>query len=90
MDAVVDLGEGALEVPVELEAVVFLVLEALELLDEVELEFRAEPGAEFKGDVLVGVSAAAVTPCFRLKSDGTGGIDPFARSDPAATFVSGR
>ncbi len=60
MYAVVDLGEGALEVPLQLEAVVFLVLEALELLDEVELELRAEPGAEFKGDVLVGIGAAAV------------------------------
>ncbi len=35
--AVVDLGEGALEVPPELEAIVFVVLEALEYLDEVEL-----------------------------------------------------
>jgi len=39
VDAVVDLGEGALEVPIELQAVVFLILEALEFLDEVELEF---------------------------------------------------
>ena len=38
VDAVIDLGEGALEVPIELEAVVFLVLEALEFLDEVEFE----------------------------------------------------
>ena len=38
VDAVVDLGEGALEVPIELEAVVFVVLEALKFDDEVELE----------------------------------------------------
>jgi hypothetical protein len=38
VDAVVDLGEGALEVPIELESVVFVVLEALEFDDEVELE----------------------------------------------------
>lgn len=43
VDAVVDLGERALEVPIEFEAVVFLILEALEFLDEVEFEFRAEP-----------------------------------------------
>jgi len=43
VDAVVDLGESALEVPVELEAVVFLVLEALEFLDEVELELDRDP-----------------------------------------------
>jgi len=49
VDAVIDLGEGALEVPGELESVVFVVLEALEFLDGVELEFRAEPGAEFEG-----------------------------------------
>jgi hypothetical protein len=35
---VVQLGEGAVEIPGEGEAAVFVVLEALELLDEVELE----------------------------------------------------
>lgn len=49
VDAVVDLGKSALEVPIEFESVVFLVLEALEFLDEVELEFRTEPRAELKG-----------------------------------------
>ena len=35
MDAVIDLGEDALEVSVKLKAVVFVVLEALEFLDKV-------------------------------------------------------
>lgn len=55
VDAVIDFGQCALEVPIELEAVVFLVLEALEFLDEVEFEFHRDPGGEFEGDVLVGV-----------------------------------
>ncbi len=84
VDAVIDLGEGALEVPVELEAVVFVVLEALKLLDEVNLEFRAEPGTELEGNFFVGVSAAAVTPSFRLKSDGTSCFDPFTRGEEEA------
>ena len=58
VDAVIDLGEGALEVPVKLEAVVFVVLEALEFLDEVELELNRDPRGELEGDVLVGKSAA--------------------------------
>lgn len=84
VDAVVDLGEGALEVPIELEAVVFLVLEALEFLDEVELEFRAEPGAELEGNVLVGVSAATVATGFGLESDGSRGLDPLSRREGKA------
>jgi hypothetical protein len=40
VDAVVDLGQGALEIPAEVETLAFLVFEALEFLDEVELEFR--------------------------------------------------
>jgi hypothetical protein len=36
---VIDLGQGALEIPAEFETVVFIVFEALEFLDEVELEF---------------------------------------------------
>jgi hypothetical protein len=43
VDAVIDLGQGALEIPAEFEAVVFFVFETLEFLDEVEFEFRAEP-----------------------------------------------
>ena len=39
VDGVVDLGEGPLELPTEFETVVFVVLEALEFLDEVEFEF---------------------------------------------------
>ena len=54
MDAVVDLGEGALEIPAELEAVVFLVFEPLEFLDEVEFELNRDPGSEFESNVLVG------------------------------------
>ena len=43
VDAVVDLGEGALEVPIQLEVVIFVVFEALEFLDEIQFELRAEP-----------------------------------------------
>jgi hypothetical protein len=41
--AAIQLGEGAVEIPREGEAAVFVVLEALEFLDEVELELQAEP-----------------------------------------------
>ena len=52
VDAGVDLGEGALKVPIELQAVVFVVLEALEFLDEVELELDRDPGGEFESNVI--------------------------------------
>jgi hypothetical protein len=58
MDAVVELGEGAVEVPDQGNAAVLVILEPLEFLDEVELEFRAEPGAKFECDVLVRICAA--------------------------------
>ena len=75
VDAVVDLGEGALEVPIELEPVVFVILEALKFRDEVELELRAEPRAELEGDVLVGVGAA-VAAGTRDETIGSGQVDP--------------
>lgn len=56
VDAVVDLGEVAFDVSAELLA--FLLFEALELLDEVELELDGDPGGEFEGDVGMGVGAA--------------------------------
>lgn len=58
MDAVVDLGQRPLEVPIELKAVVFLVFETLEFLDKVELEFNRNPRGELEGNVFVGVGAA--------------------------------
>ncbi len=76
VDAVVDFGERALEIPTELKAVVFVVLEALELLDEVKFELGAELGTEFEGDVLVGVGAA-ITSGARDQSFGSGQVDPF-------------
>jgi hypothetical protein len=56
--AVIELGEGAVEIPREGKAAVFVVLGPLEFLDEVKLEFRRNPGSEFKGNIPVGESAA--------------------------------
>ncbi len=70
------LGEGAVEVPGEGEAAVFVLLEALEFLYEVQLEFRAEPGAELEGDVPVG-EGAAVAASLGNESAGAGGFHPF-------------
>ena len=58
VDAIVDLGKSAPEIPIELETAVFVVFEALEFLDQVKLELRAEPGPELESDVLVGIGAA--------------------------------
>jgi hypothetical protein len=83
VDAVVDLGEGALEVPAKLQAVVFLVLEALKLFDEVQLEFDGDPGGELEGDVLMGVGTA-VTASTGNKPRGAGRINPtFGGQDEA-------
>jgi hypothetical protein len=76
MDAVIDLGQGALQVPSELEPVVLLVFEPLKFRDKVELELRAEPRAEFERDVFVGVGAA-VAACTRDQPFGSGKFDPF-------------
>ena len=46
VDAVVDLGESAIEVPCKGKSLPLIVLEALEFLDEVDLERRADPHAE--------------------------------------------
>ncbi len=78
MNAVVDLGQGALEIPAEFELVVFFVLEALEFLDKVELELRAKPRTELEGNVLVGVGSSTITSSPRLKSNCTRGGDPLS------------
>ena len=49
VDAVVDLGEIAADIPAEGLALGFL--ESLELLDQVQLELDRDPRGEFQGDV---------------------------------------
>ncbi|UCZ57647.1 hypothetical protein LGV61_05050 [Desulfurispirillum indicum] len=46
VQAVIDLGEGAIQVLSEGETTVFVFLEPLELLDEVEFEFDRNPGCK--------------------------------------------
>ncbi len=80
MDAVVDLGEGALEVPIELEAVVFLVLEAAKFPDQVNFELGADPHTEFKSDIGMG-EGAAVASGSGFKTDGVGFLNSFLYAD---------
>ncbi len=72
---VVDLGQGALEVPFQCLRARRFVPEALELLDELEGELGAEPGAELEGDVAVGVGAA-IAACLGMQPNGGCGIYP--------------
>ena len=48
MDAVVDLCKGALEIPSEMEAFIFLLFETLKFFDEVEFELDGDPKANSK------------------------------------------
>ena len=61
VDAVVDLGEGALEAPIELQAAVFILLKPLKFRDEIEFELGTEPRTELERDVFVSVCAAVST-----------------------------
>ena len=75
MDAVVDFGQCALETPFQRCRPRLFILESLELLDEVELELGAEPGAELEGNVAVG-KGATVPAGFGVQADGARGFDP--------------
>jgi len=78
VDAIVDFGQCALEVPFQRRSACFFVLEALEFLDEVQLELWAEPRAELERNVFVGIGATTA-PCFGIDANGAGGLDPFFR-----------
>ena len=73
VDAVVDFGKVAANVPAQRFSLIFL--EALELFDEVELELYRHPGCELEGDVLMGVGAA-VSSGDCPQADGTGFVHP--------------
>ena len=61
VEPVVDLGEGAIEIPSERKAAVLVLLEPLEFLDEVDFKLGTDPHSKLKGYVLVGISAAVAS-----------------------------
>jgi hypothetical protein len=75
VDAVVDFSQRALKTPFQRCGAGLFILESLELLDEIELELRAEPGAELEGNVAMGVGAT-VSAGLGMQADGTRGLDP--------------
>jgi hypothetical protein len=81
VDAVVDLGEVAADVPAERLALGFL--EPLEFLDEVELELDGDPRGELQGDVEMRIGAA-VAAGLGLDTDGPGALDPLLRREGEA------
>jgi len=80
MHAVIELGEGAVKVPSEGEALVFIFLEAAEFPDQINFELGADPHAEFKSDIGMG-AGAAVASGSGFKADGVGFLNPFLHAD---------
>ena len=68
-------GEKPLGVPFQLQPVILLRLETLILLEQVELKYRTDGGAEFKGNVLVRV-CSAIPSSLDIHSDCAGLFDP--------------
>ena|GEM_PF-1185112 len=81
VDAVVNLGEVPPDVPAEGLALGFL--QALEFLDEVELELDGDPRGELQRKVQMRIGAA-VASGFGLNTDGRGALDPLLRGEGEA------
>src|SRR6185295_2377440 len=75
VDAVVELRQRAIEIPCERQAAIFVFLEPLEFLDEVDLELGTDPHPEFKCDVTVS-ECAAISSRARRKPNRSSLLDP--------------
>jgi hypothetical protein len=58
VDAIIQFGKGAVEIPGKRQAAVFVILETLKFLDEVKFELDGNPGGELESNVLVSIRAA--------------------------------
>ena len=76
VDAIIQLRQRAVEIPRERQAAVFVLLEPLEFLDEIQPKLDRNPRSELKRDVLVRVSAAAVAASSGNQTNGPGGLNP--------------
>ncbi len=70
VNGIVGFGEFPAQVPGVAKAFGFVLFEAFEFDDEIEVKFHVEPVHELDGDFFVGVSAA-VAARFGLDADGT-------------------
>ena len=72
MDAVIDLCECSVQIPSERKPAVFIGLQALIVLDDVQFELCGDPGCKLKRNVLMGkgasVSAGLRNDAYRICS----------------------
>ena len=78
MDAVIDFRKIAFDVPAE--ELLLLLLQPFKFLDQIDLEFRADPHTEFKGDVFVCVGTA-ISPSTRHESNRVCLFNPFLHAE---------
>lgn len=77
VNPVVRACQDSLHVPSQGQPVTFVPFEPLVVLDDIELEFRGQPGGKLKGNVLVGIGPATIPARLGDQADGVGLLDPF-------------
>lgn len=82
-DPVVDLCKCSVEVPGARVSLAFLFLQPLELLDEIDLEFRTYPHSKLECNVAMGVCASVPTGCCS-QPNGVRSFDPVFDADLVA------
>ena len=87
VDAVVDLGEGALEAPIELQAVALIILEAAKFFDQIDFECGTDPHTKFEGDVGM-CKRAPIPPSGSFEANGVGFFNPLFDADLVAIQAS--
>ena len=85
MDTVIDFCKVALDVPSE--ELLLLLFKTFELFDQINLEFRADPHTEFKGDIFVCVGTAITTGACH-KANRIRLFDPFLHAELIAVQAS--
>ena len=85
MNAIIDLGKVALDIPAKL--LQLLGLEPLKLFDEVDFEFGADPHTELKGDVLICV-CSTISSGLGFETNCVGFFHPFFYADLVAVQAS--
>ena len=51
MNLIIDFGNGSLQVPLEIQPVVFIILEALKFLNQINFELRTNPHSKLKCNI---------------------------------------
>jgi len=71
MNSIIQLSNFSVQIPVQRKTAVLIAFQTLVILDNIQFEFRRDPGCKFKSDINMRIDSAAEPSGFCKETDCT-------------------